>query len=404
VSLALLLSLAAAASPAPPAPKPDDAPREPIVEAPGDLEGWHFAGIPLVAFASDVGLTLGAAVFFYRPIEDHPEARKMATLGFSYATRGPRSGDLTLGTQRLLGTPLQTSLNLHLGDDDRMPYWGEGARLGGLPTPAGFGTPPEPYRYHDRRAFAAWTLRAPLVGHLGAHLRARYLNVDVAEASALLLSSRPPGQRGGRVALAEVGVLYDTRDRELGTRSGVFASAAVFVAPQVGGVSDFAFHGYDGSVRVYVPLWAGAALAARALYDRKIAGLPGGRADPAVDAVPFFERTQYEGIAFNEGLGGYGTVRGIARYRLAGDEKLLGNLQLRVNVLTSHLAGKTQEWGLGAGVDAGWARQPGFEAVDAVGAAAGLRFIWDRTILLRIEMGRARGGDDTLYVAFGEMF
>jgi hypothetical protein len=130
VPLALLLCLAAAAAPAP--SDPDDAPREPIVQVPVDIAGWHFAGIPLVAFTSDIGLTIGAAVFFYRPIEGHPEAQSTATLGFSYSTRGPRSADLSVGTQRLLGTPLQTSLNVHVGDDDGMPYWGEGARLGGL--------------------------------------------------------------------------------------------------------------------------------------------------------------------------------------------------------------------------------------------------------------------------------
>jgi len=400
VPLALLLCVAAAAAPG----EPEDAPREPIVEAPVDLAGWHFAGIPLVAFTSDIGLTLGAAVFFYKPVEGHPESQRFATLGFSYATRGPRSADLTVGAQRILGTSLQTSLNIHVGDDDRMPYWGEGARLGGDPTPPGFGSPPVPYRYHDRRLFTSWTARANLLGPVGFHVRARFLDVDVAEPSALLLASRPAGVRGGRVALGEAGLLYDTRDRELGTRRGVFITAAAFAAPQLDGVSDFAFHGYDAGVRFYVPLWPGAALATRALYDHKIAGTPSRSSDPTAEAVPFFERTQYEGLSFNEGLGGYGTVRGIARYRLAGDEKLLGNVQLRVNVVTTHLAGKMQEWGLGAGVDAGWARQPGFEPVDAAGASVGLRFIWDRTILLRVEVARARGGDDALYVAFGEMF
>jgi hypothetical protein len=203
------------------------------------------------------------------------------------------------------------------------------------------------------------------------------------------------------VALGEAGLLWDSRDREVGTRRGVFLAAAAFVAPQLGGVSDFAFHGYDASARAYVPLGLGATLALRALYDRKMADAP--RA--AADAVPFFERMLYEGIAYNEGLGSAATIRGIARYRVSGPEKALGNVQLRVNLLTTHLVGKVQEWGLDGGIDAGWARQPGFGSVDAAGFAAGLRFLWDRAILLRVEMGRAwRGGDRTLYVAFGEQF
>ena len=126
--------------------------------------------------------------------------------------------------------------------------------------------------------------------------------------------------------------------------------------------------------------------------------------DDRAEVVPFFERSLYEGLSYGEGMGGAATVRGVARYRFSGDEKALGNAQLRLNLFSTHLAGKTQEYGLSAGVDGAWARQPGFAAVDGIGAAVGVRFIWDSAILFRVEMGRAPGGDDTLYVAFGEQF
>jgi hypothetical protein len=367
------------------------------------VQGWHFAGIPLASYASDVGLTLGGVLLFYKPVKDHPNEMHSLNVGASYATRGPRSIDAGASAVRIFGTSLQSLWNVHLGDDDRMPYWGEGARLGGLATPTGFGTPPEPYRYRDRRFFGTTTLRTRIAGPLGMHVRARWIDVGVERASALLAASRPPGVRGGRVALGEVGLLWDTRDRGMATRSGTFVTVAAFVAPQLGGVSDFAFHGYDATVRLYVPLGLGTTLAVRALYDRKIAGVLRSRSE--VSAVPFFERMLYEGISYNEGLGSAATIRGIARYRVSGDEKALGNAQLRLNVLTTHLAAKTQEWGLAVGIDAGWARQPGYPHVDATGIAAGLRFIWDRIVLLRVELARALGGgDETLYVTLGEQF
>jgi hypothetical protein len=375
---------------------------EPQLETPLELGRWHFAAIPIASYSSDIGLLVGGALFFYAPLPDHPDERDEATLSASFATRGPRSLDTSWSKRRILGTPLGSMVNLHLGDDALMPYWGEGARLGGLGVPAGYGTPPAPYRYHDRRLFLAATLRGPIAGAFGWHVRARYLYVGVPEESALLAASAPPGARGGRVALGEAGLFYDTRDRDVGTRAGAFLSAALFAAPQLGGVSDFAFHGYDATARLYLPLGLGATLALRALYDRKLSGVPG-RGD-AERAVPFFERTLYEGLTYGEGMGGAATVRGVARYRFAGDEKALGNAQLRLNLFTSHLAGKMQEYGLSAGIDAAWARQPGFDAVDGIGAALGVRFIWDRAILFRVEMGRAPGGDDTLYVAFGEQF
>ena len=376
-----------------------DAPR---IDTPLEVGRWHFAAIPIASYSSDIGLLVGGALFFYAPVPDYPDERDEAAISASFATRGPRSLDTSWSKRRIFGTRLRSMVNLHLADDALMPYWGEGARLGDLGVPTGYGTPPEPYRYHDRRLFLAATLRGPIAGAFGWHLRARYLYLGVPEESALLAAAAPPGERGGRVALGEVGLVYDTRDRELGTHTGAFVTAALFAAPQLGGVSDFAFHGYDASVRLYLPLVLGATLALRALYDRKLSGVPG-RGD-AEQAVPFFERSLYEGLAYGEGMGGAATVRGVARYRFAGDEKALGNAQLRWNLLTTHFAEKTQEYGLSAGIDAAWARQPGFEAVDGIGAALGLRFLWDRAVLLRVEMGRTPGGDDTLYVAFGEQF
>jgi hypothetical protein len=390
---AILMCALSAGSPELEVPEPPPPPVTPT---------WHFAALPLVSYGSDVGLTLGGALFLYRPLAEHPSEHDTASLSLSYATRGPRSIDASSGFMRVFGTSLRTFLNVHVGDDDQMPYWGEGAQLGGLLIPSGYGSPPEPYRYHDRRLFLTGILRGAIAGPLGWHLRARWIDVDVAEPSALLASSRPPGFRGGRVALGEVGLLYDSRDREVNTRSGVFVSAAVFAAPQLAGVSDFAFHGYDGAIRVYVPLGLGITLAARALYDRKLAGIPE-RGDP-LPAVPFFERSLYEGISYNEGLGGAATIRGIARYRVAGDEKMLANVELRATLLTTHLASKMQEWGVDVGVDAGRAQQPGYPPIDGAGAVVGLRLIWDRAVLLRVEMGRARGGDNTLYISFGEQF
>ncbi len=376
-------------------------PDQPVIKA-GEVDGWNFAALPFFSYGSDVGVTVGGALFFYSDVAGYPGEQQSASLSFSYAARGPKSLDMGWGRPRILGA-LELRLNLHLADDSRMPYWGEGAQLGGLPVPAGWGTPPEPYRYHDRRAFFAVILRGPIYGPLGWHVRGRYLDVSVRERGPLLASSMPPGAGGGQVLLAEAGLLYDTRDRPLATRRGLFLGASAFFSPVVSGLSEFSFHGYDGAVRLYIPLWSGATIALRGIYDRKLAGVPG-REEDARSAVPFFERMLYEGYTYDEGLGSASTVRGIARYRLAGEEKMLANAQLRVNLFTLHLFGKSQEFGVSGGVDAGRAWQPGYDAVDALAFAGGLRIIWDRAVLLRVELAKARGGDQGLYVAFGEMF
>ncbi len=370
---------------------------------PRDVASWRFAGFPVLTFGSDVGLQLGAALFLYRPVSKRPDDKDKLALSFSYATKGPRSLDLDVQVRRLSGTSLRIRGDLHLADDTLMPYWGEGAALGGLSTPPGAGAPPPPYRYHDRRMFASITLRGGLIGAVGWHVRARWLDVGVREQSALLAASAPPGAHGGRVALGEVGLLVDTRDREVDTRRGVLATAGVFQAPQLDGLSDFAFHGYDAALRVYVPLWPGATITGRALYDLKVAG--GLATSHAAAEVPFFERMLYEGLQFGEGLGGAETVRGVARFRLAGDEKALLNVELRARIATTHLLGKPEEWEVAAGFDAGRARQAGYAPVHGQGVAMGMRMVWDRSVFTRFDVARALGGaDDAFYAAFGELF
>lgn len=54
--------------------------------------------------------------------------------------------------------------------------------------------------------------------------------------------------------------------------------------------------------------------------------------------------------------------------------------------------------------NAGRARQAGHAAVDALGVAAGVRMIWDHAVLARLDLARAPGGANDVYVAFGEMF
>ena len=221
--------------------------------------------------------------------------------------------------------------------------------------------------------------------------------------SVLLAGARPPGYGGGRVLLAEAGLLCDRRDRPLDPHQGLFIAASGFVAPFVSGVSDFAFHGYTGTARAYLPLSSKAALAFRGLYDAKFWGVGLGHRGKN-DAVPFFERMLYEGYDFDEGLGSASTIRGIALYRVSGERKLLGNVQLRVNLFTLRIIGKNQDLGFTAGIDAGRAWQPGYPHVDGASAAVGLRVVWDHAIILRLELARAPGGDISFYLAFGDMF
>ncbi len=293
--------------------------------------------MPNVAYGSDIGLRVGVAGFVYRVAEVDPERRDRLSLGLAYSTRGPRFIEARWYDYRLLGTRAQTAWDLRLADDDLAPYWGEGARLGGLTVAPGSGG-------------------------------------------------------GGDVALAEAGLLLDTRDQEAGTRRGLYVNVSLFGSPALGGPFAYSFTGGNVTFRQYLPLLPGARLAMRVMADMKR-----GR-------VPFFERTIYEGVEFGDGLGGGETVRGVARYRLAGEDKLLANLELRMDLRTWHPFERSLDLGLGAGVDAGAAHQRNYSTVAALGGFAGVRLLWDEVILLRVELGYAAQGSAAVYISFGEEF
>lgn len=365
---------------------------------------WHVAPFPVGSYGSDVGLTLGAALFAYRHTRAlGPMRDDMLSLRVDIATRGPREVVLSGSIVRPFGVPLLTRWDVALADDPTLPYWGEGAQLGGLPVPTGYGTPPEPYRYHGRRAFVAGLIRGPLGGPFAWHLRGRWLDLDIRSRGALLQASNPPGAAGGRVLLGEIGLMLDTRDNEVAPHRGVLLEASAFSSPRLGSVSHYSFHGYTFGARAYAPLLPRITLAVRALYDRKLAG-PGLGSGSGGTAVPFFERSLYEGFNYGEGLGGGSTVRGVARFRLSGEEKILGNAELRAVLFRSHLLGNTQDWGMDVGLDAGRAQQHGYAPVHAESAVAGLRLVWGSSVVVRVQAGRVRGGETAVYLSFGELF
>jgi hypothetical protein len=351
----------------------------------------HLTPIPIVSYGSDIGLQLGGAAYLYQ--SDHNGERgEWGSLALTYTTRGPRSIELKTELTRLRGTSLSTFLQGKVFLDTSAPYWGEGASLGGLSVPPGAGSPPDPYRY---RAYGPWLsaiVRGELAGPLGWWARARYLHLSIENPPPLLVASSPPGVDGGPSSLLHAGLLYDTRDRPFSPRRGVLADASLFGSPPVGALSAHRFGGLDVGARAFLDPWPGAVFAARALYDLKLGD------------VPFFERSLYEGIGYGEGLGGSGTIRGLARSRLSGEEKMLGSAELRAYLLETYWLGRVQDWGITVGGDVGRARDRGHAAVLGAGIFGGARVLLSHAVVMRLEVGWAGQGGTAFYIAFDEAF
>jgi hypothetical protein len=372
---------------------PGPAPSHELEIPPGPLQ-LRIAFLPLVSYGSNVGLQLGAALLFYRSPAAGGPRRHWLAVGASWATRGPRAVEVKGERFDIAGTTLRAFYQVKYGSDDQAPYWGEGARLAPGDEP-GAGTPPPAYRYQSVGPWISVVGRhrlplGSLDGPWWAGGRVRFKQVDVFFPGEALEAARPPGFEGGTVTTLYASVLRDTRDEEISPSRGTSADAGVFAAPP--GLSDHAMWGVNVGLRGYRSLARQVVLAARTVYELKLGD------------VPFHERTQLEGLDYGEGLGGPDTVRGVARARLSGEEKMLANLELRSILATVRPFGRPFELGVSLGADAGRARQRGYSAVSAAGAYAGLRAIWDRALLVRLEVAHAGQGAPAFYLAVDESF
>jgi hypothetical protein len=371
LALALLLSAAP-----PEAPAPD----------------YHLMALPWMAYGSDLGVTASAATFLYRPSAIAGRMEQITASG-SWSSAGPRGMLVQWSVPEWEGTGLASALDLRLSDDDRNPYWGEGGQLGGLSVSPGAGATPPAYRYHARQAFLTALLRPSRAELPAPYARVRLGLMEMVDPGALLAAARPPGWQGGNGLLAEVGLLLDRRDRETGTHRGVLASASLAGAGALAPLATSLFLDVDLAVAAFVPLARWATLAAHAFYDAKIGD------------VPFYERTSYEGLSYGGGLGGAGTLRGIARSRLAGEQKGLASLELRADAWEGRPFGERRlVLGAAGGVDAGYAHQRGYPALYALGGFLGLRLLWDEAVLIRLEMGYAGQDGTAVYIVTGEQF
>lgn len=387
------LELAASETP-PTSPPPITGPSREVVlpQVPYQL---RIAFLPLISYGSNVGLQIGGALVFYKAPKGGGPRRDWLAIGGSYATKGPRSLEVKGEQFDIAKTPTRAFYQAKYAVDDSAPYWGEGARLAPGDKP-GAGSPPDAYRYRGVGPWLSLVVREPLPGAPGAaspwsvFARARFRQQEVLDPGTALASARPAGFEGGTLTTLHAGVLRDTRDEEISASRGTFLDASVFAAPPLLGTNTMA--GGNVGFRVYHRLERGVVLAARAMYELKLGD------------VPFYERTQIEGLNYGEGIGGPGTLRGVARARLAGEEKILANVELRATLVTFRPADRPLELGVSTGLDAGSARQRGYSRLSALGGFGGLRAIWDRALVVRFEAGYANQGEVAWYLAFDESF
>ena len=349
-------------------------------------QGGYVTGLPLFAYSTDLGLGLGARVYYYW--NGHRDDARFAQTPYLYrlflqgfaSTRGTQFHWLDFDAPKIFNSPFRIRSQLIFQRNLNSNYFGLGNHsLDPLRFPgsaaydsyadysrdqqgvAADGTTYAKYDQYDllrplliasvERLFADDRVR--VLGGLGfSYARIKTydghkvdaLDADGNDTEAVQASTRLAedctagnvvGCRGGRDNFVRFGVSYDTRDYEPDPNSGVFLDLAIDAATVALG-SEYDYVRALVAARGYwnpIPCRADLVLAGRLVFEAQTKGAP----FFSMNTLPFTEDPR-------AGLGGHRTLRGYRQDRFVGSVMALANAEVRWTF--GHLTIKGQRFGL----------------------------------------------------------
>jgi outer membrane protein assembly factor BamA len=370
--------------------------------------------LPVVGGTTDIGFGVGEFVGIARQQKGYdPYVWNLESVGL--VTFESLSGHLALPYQdfelkltvpRLLGAPVRLEVNPTYTWEETLEYDGMGnASSAALPAGAS-----NSYRWYGRLHPALdarlwWRLRDHLAASVGATYTQNWLQVTADSKLASDLRSGSPevkdllgGTAPHAVALFHYGLQWDTRDSEASTHKGTFHEAIVKLSP--GGAGMFPYRYGQGTLvsQVFLPFGSRVTLAVRGVFDVYV-GNP-----------PFYELAKYDNTY---ALGGILGVRGVPAERYYGKVKLLGNAEVRTDVVTFQALGKKLLFGVVGFFDGGrlWADTTAHPELDGTsvglkyGTGGGLRLQSGEAFVLRADVAWSPDARPiSAYFAAGQLF
>ena len=281
-------------------------------------KGWDFAGIPLVNFTTDRGLGYGAYLAgFYHGESGAGAAPYKASIGgqFYQTTGGYAFHKLLLDFPDIADSGVRFDLTSGFEAWDNAWYFGLGnkrPRVREEDAPAHF------YTSRLKSLWLVpnvrWPISHPWSFFTGLIFRASDVGTYP---DSLLATEQPEGTQGGILNQLQIGLMYDSRDREPSTRNGVFTELSVRGAHHLTG-SDFNVWGVNTTHRQWVELND---------HGRLILAMRFGL-DHQDGDIPFFHQHILGGSQWVE-FGGNLTLRGLPNGRYRGHTTAYSNLELR---------------------------------------------------------------------------
>jgi len=365
--------------------------------------GWELSGVPALNFDADEGYGIGAALELYNyglgvlPYRFTIQPTALLT------SKGRR--DLTVFFDAPVLLPREWRVSAFVGREQQLaqPYYGVGNA-----TPHDPNAERAPNSYYYR--FGRTRLRANAdfqhrVGNssakvlLGGGFARSTIDLTPFDSGTTLLAA----QLGGRTPTPEranylrAGLVWDTRDREIGPNNGTWAELLVQrVSKGLGATEDFTR--WTTTVRKYVPVASRLTFAQRLVAQ----GIDG--------EAPFDELTSIQSsFKQADGLGGSSSLRGIPKDRYIGKSLLLSNSELRWRAVDFSLFKRSSFLALSGFADAGRVWPDRFRVDDVlndlhVGYGGGVRVGVGPSFIVATDIGHSSESQAAVYVGLGWMY
>lgn len=365
--------------------------------------GREYAGLPTINFDADEGVGYGALLEVY----DYGPGRLPYVYTIQpeifFTTGGRRDYTLFFDTPHLLGAGWRLDAYLATEEHIATPYYGlgngstydEALETDASPYYYRFGRTRRQLRVNAQRSLQGNRLRA-LVGFGVTHVSL----VLVPRDSGTTLLAREVAGHGappeGWWNYVRVGLIRDTRDREVGPTRGAWSELVVQRVDELLG-SEGGYTRVTAADRRYVTVAPGLVVANRVVVQQ------------VVGDAPFYQLFTLESsFKQQEGLGGAKSIRGLPKNRYVGDGLLLWNAELRWRALEWRLLGKSFHAVVSGFLDSGRVWHDGAPplALDALhhGYGGGLRVGMGENFVVAADAGTSAGNGLGLYIGLGYLY
>ena len=363
----------------------------------------EISGVPALNFDADEGFGYGAIVAISDYGSGAQPYRYSVQPTVFLTTGGRRDFTLFLDAPALL--PNRWRLTAFAGREQQLsaPYYGIGNSTDYDPAIEA-GATRYYYRYGRDRSRASadlqHTLGVPAARLLvGAGGSRELIDLTPFDSGTTLIGAERAGRSmpTGRINYFRVGLIWDTRDREIGPHSGTWADIIAQRATSgLGATNDFTR--WTATVRRYQPLGGRVTFAQRFVLQN------------ANGDVPFYElATVQTEFKPQDGIGGSSTVRGLPKDRYVGRGLALSNSELRWRAADFTLRGRQSSVVLNSFADVGRVWEKGLDLSTAFeglhsGFGVGARLAFGSSFVIATDVGHSAQSTAPIYIGLGYLF